>query len=506
LKNHTDLLNSARALHAVGQLALAHEKYIALLKLYPDSPALLSELANLLTDGNYFDLAIKAYAKAIEFDPTFELGHYNMGNCYLKMQQPENALNAFQKAVSIQGHFYEAQLNLGNTYRLLGKNQQAIVSFNQAMAASPRMAGPHVNLGSLYFEARDLGQAQKSFEAALALEPHSTQANWNLSLLLLLQGKFEEAWPHYEWRWRRGGYCHASHRSFEQPVWLGQFPIAGKTILVHAEQGMGDTLQFVRFAQNLSEQGATVILEVQPPLVRLLQNLPYLSKVLARGEALPTFDAHCGLLSLPHALKLNLSQLNTQAAYLQAPPTLIPNWINLIPSNGGVRVGLVWSGGFRPHQPEVWQLNERRNIPLRALTSLKIPGIEWISLQKGEPAESEPETPEYQQWDGPKILNFSQYITDFADTAALIACLDLVISVDTAAAHLAGALGKPTWVMNRFDACWRWQLNRSDSPWYSHMKLYQQDEPGQWQSVVQKVRHDLIQLVKQHHPLNTNYE
>ena len=469
---------------------------MALLKLYPHSPELYSELGNLLTEGQHFGMAVKAYAKAIELAPQFAIAHYNLGNCYLKMQQPENAVHAFQSALAIEGRFYEAHLNLGNTHRLVGQDQLAMVCFQKAIAISPAKAGPHVNLGSLYFEARNLIQAEASFQAALELEPHSSQAHWNLSLLLLMQGNFEAAWPHYEWRWKRGGYCHASHRAFEQPVWLGQFPIEGQTILVHAEQGLGDTLQFVRFVQNLFELGAKVLLEVQPPLVSLLQSLPCLEKVLARGDPLPDFDAHCGLLSLPHALKLDLSLLKTKAAYLQAPHHLVNTWRKRLPQHEGLRVGVVWSGGFRPNQPEVWQLNERRNIPLRELASLKLPGVQWVSLQKGQPAENEPNTLSASQWDGPHILNFSQYLTDFSETAALIECLDLVISVDTATAHLAAALGKPTWVLNRFDACWRWLLNRSDSPWYPHMTLYRQDQPGQWQPVVQQVRQDLINLLE----------
>jgi hypothetical protein len=496
-------LNSARALHASGQLIQAHEKYIALLKLYPLSPDLFNELGNLLADGNHLELAIKAYDTAIKFSPTFAIAYYNQGNCYLKMQQPDKAVVSFQSAVGIEAGFYEAHLNLGNAYRLLGLNDQAIASFEKAILAAPNKAGPHINIGSLHFEARDLAQAQASFQIALKLEPHSAQAHWNLSLLLLLKGNFNEAWPHYEWRWRRGGYCHAGNRSFEQPLWLGQFPIKGKTILVHAEQGIGDTLQFVRFAQYLKVQGAKVILEVQPPLVSLLGSLPYLDKVLTRGDDLQNFDAHIGLMSLPYALKLDLSKLTTKEAYLQAPKHLINYWTLRLPSHKGVRVGLVWSGGFRPQQPEVWQLNERRNISLSELACLKIPGIQWISLQKGQPSESDPELLEKQQWNGPHILNFSKHLQDFADTAALIASLDLVISVDTSTAHLAGAMGKPTWVLNRFDACWRWQLNRTDSPWYPHMKLYRQDQPGQWHSVVQQLRHDLIEF-SQSDQLNLN--
>ena len=494
LKNHTDHLQLARNLHASGQLAEAHKQYMDLLKLHPHSAELYNELANLLTDGQHFELAIKAYLKAIQISPNYSIAHYNLGNCHLKMNQYPNAKLEFETALRINPRFYEAALNLGNAFRHLGQTTQAIASFTNAIAISPNNAGPYINLGSLYFEDRNFDQAQSCFELALSLEPASAQAHWNLALLLLMKGQFNEAWPHYEWRWKRGGYCHANHRNFAQPVWLGQFSLKGQTLLVHAEQGMGDTLQFVRFIQNLQAQETKVYLEVQAPLVSLLSQLPYVEKVFARGEPLPHFDAHCGLMSLPYALKVKLQELRTSKAYLQHQPQKAAAWKARLPNHQGLRVGLVWSGGFRPNQPEVWQLNERRNVPLDQFKCLNLPGIQWVSLQKGDPAENEPFLMESQNWGGPQILNYSQHLIDFSETAALIANLDLVISVDTATAHLSGALGCPTWILNRFDACWRWQIDREDTPWYPTARLYRQDTPGNWSNVMVKVKQDLIAL------------
>lgn len=494
LKSHKDSLKLARSLHASGQLALAHQQYIALLKQHPNSAELYNELANLLVDGKHFELAIKAYLKAIQISPDYAIAHYNLGNCHLKINQYQNAQLAFENALRIQPRFYEAALNLGNTFRHLGQNAKAVAYFENAIAISPSSAGPLINLGSLHYEARNLKQAQSCFESALRLDPASSQAHWNLALLLLMKGQFSEAWPHYEWRWKRGGYCHANHRNFAQPVWLGQFSIQGKALLVHAEQGMGDTLQFVRFIQDLHTQGAKIFLEVQAPLVSLLRQLPNVEQVFARGEPLPHFEAHCGLMSLPYALKINLKELINSDAYLQPHPQKVAQWKKRLPPHQGLRVGLVWSGGFRPNQPEVWQLNERRNLPLEQLKSLNLPGIQWISLQKGDHAENELAKLTALNWGGPPLLNFSHLLTDFSETAALIACLDLVISVDTSTAHLAGAMGRQTWILNRFDACWRWGIDQSTTPWYQHVKLYKQTQPGLWSDVVSQVQQDLQTL------------
>jgi hypothetical protein len=346
----------------------------------------------------------------------------------------------------------------------------------------------------LYFECRRFSESEDNFRTALSLDSDSTQANWNLALLLLMKGQFKEAWPHYEWRWEKGGYCHSARRNFIQPVWLGQFAIKGKTILIHSEQGIGDTLQFVRFIQDVIQHGAKVLLEVQSEVVDLLRLNQKVEKVFARGDTIPSFDTHCGLMSLPYALKLNLENLKTEEKYLEPDQDKVLKWKKRLPTYLGLRVGLVWSGGLRPNQPEVWQLNERRNIPLVQFESFNIPGIEWVSLQKGAPAENDYEELKVSNWNGPEMLDFHDYLTDFSETAALITSLDLVISVDTATAHLSGALGCPTWILNRFDACWRWQIDREDTPWYPTARLYRQNSPGNWSNVMAQVKQDLIAL------------
>jgi hypothetical protein len=274
-------------------------------------------------------------------------------------------------------------------------------------------------------------------------------------------------------------------------LWLGEQSLVGKTILLHAEQGLGDTLQFCRYAPLVAQLGATVILEVQRPLFKLLQNLEGVSQLVAMGDPLPAFDYQCPLLSLPLAFNTGIESIPNQVTYITALPIQEEYWKTKLQAHQKLKVGLVWSGGFRPNHPELWSLNARRNIPLAQIAKINIPGVNFYSLQKGEPAESELLQSGNQYWDSSNFYNFVGELHDFSDTAALIANLDLIISVDTSTAHLAAAMGKPVWLLNRFDAEWRWLLDRKDSPWYPTMTLYQQERMGDWGSVIERVRRDL---------------
>jgi hypothetical protein len=226
----------------------------------------------------------------------------------------------------------------------------------------------------------------------------------------------------------------------------------------------------------------------------LLAGLEGVSQIVERGSSLPEFDYQCSLLSLPLALKTTLSTVPGRNPYLRSDAGRRNHWQSVLGGRTKPRVGLAWSGGFRSHQPELWGVNGRRNIPLAKLAPLKSPEIEFYSLQKGQPAESELTEVIAKNWDGPELRDHTNELHDFADTAALIEQLDLVISVDTSIAHLAAALGKPVWLLNRFDTCWRWMTVRTDSPWYPTMKLYRQERPGDWDGVVQRVKTDLLRL------------
>jgi hypothetical protein len=307
-------------------------------------------------------------------------------------------------------------------------------------------------------------------------------------------GDFGRGWPKFESRWEAvPGMRRAAHA---QPLWLGEVPLAGRTILLHAEQGLGDTLQFCRFAAQVHALGARVLLEVQAPLRELMVGLEGVDRVFVQGETLPDFDFQCPLMSLPLALKTSVSGIPAASGYLAGDPLKVALWRERLVDEPVLRVGVVWSGGFRPHQPVTWEVNERRNMHPRYLALLDAPGVRLYSLQKGPEAVAQLVDLRASGWQGPAIIDHTGELPDFSDTAALICNLDLVISVDTSVAHLAGALGKPVWLLNRFDSCWRWMLERVDTPWYSSMRIFRQSAPGDWDGVMHNVEEQLAGVVR----------
>jgi ADP-heptose:LPS heptosyltransferase len=263
--------------------------------------------------------------------------------------------------------------------------------------------------------------------------------------------------------------------------------VKGKTILLHSEQGLGDTLQFCRYADLVKAEGAAVILQVEAPLVRLLSTLKGADRVLAKGADLPDFDLHASIMSLPRAFRTSLQTVPAAIPYLHADPEDVAAWARRLGPRTRPRIGLAWAGGFRPDRPDLWTIYRRRDAPLRMLAPLARAEADFISLQKGERAENELAELVAAGWDGPAMLNPAAELRDFADTAALVENLDLVITVDTAVAHLAGALGKPVWILDRFDSCWRWMRERTDSPWYPTVRLFRQKTFGDWGPVIQEI-------------------
>jgi hypothetical protein len=328
--------------------------------------------------------------------------------------------------------------------------------------------------------------------------------------------------PGLEWRWNlKHGQFPGSMES-GPASWCDAESLEGKTLLLTHEQGLGDTLQFCRYAPLAAARGARVVLQVPDSLVRLLRAQDWSAEgtavsgrsveVVSTADPLPSFDLHCPLMSLPLAFGTTLETIPFgKEAYLQALPAEVERWGRWLEERLGdtssvgsdeaparsrrPRVGLVWNGGFRADQPELWAVNERRNVPLGLFAgALDLPGIDFVSLQKGDPAESELRAREGEYWQAGRLLNAAGELNDFADTAGLIAHLDLVISVDTSTAHLAAALGKPVWILNRYDTCWRWLLEREDSPWYGSVRLYRQGADRDWRPVLERVAGDLAAL------------
>src|SRR5262249_49081467 len=282
-----------------------------------------------------------------------------------------------------------------------------------------------------------------------------------------------------------------ANRNFIEPLLVSPENVDGATVFIYGEQGLGDCIQFCRYVKLVSDEGAKVILETPSPLFKLFKSLDGITQLVEAGQTVPKFDHHCSLMSLPRAFGTTLQTVPNKVPYLFADPQKVKSWTTKLGSRQRLRIGLVWSGGFRPNQPEVWPVNQRRNIPLAKFTSFRDVQADFYSLQKGEPAVSEFKNLQSSGWNGPNIIDWTDELNDFSDTAAFIKNLDLIISVDTSTAHLAGALAKPVWLLNRFDIDWRWLPN---SPWYPNIKLYRQNGIDNWDDIIQNVKNDLIEL------------
>ncbi len=449
-----------------------------------------------LTELNRLDEALASCNRALEIQPRFAEAYSCRGTVLRKLNRFDDSLASYDRAIAIKPDFAEAYSNRGAALQELNRLDEALASYDRAIDLEGGHAEAYSNRGIVLQALGELDAALASFDRAIALKGDFTAAHLNRSLALLLTGDFTNGWIEYEWR-RKIEQSSSSYekRNLPQALWRGDESLAGKTILLHSEQGLGDTIQFCRYVKLVADLGATVIFQVPRVLSNLLATLDGAAKLVVEGEAVPAFDRFCPLLSLPLAFKTALSSIPAQIPYLRASAEKNCEWKIRLGEKRKLRVGLVWSGGFRPNQPQPWGLNHRRNIPLAQLAPLKHPDIDFYSLQKGQPAESELAQLMSVHWDGPQLIDWTRELEDFADTAALMENLDLVISVDTCTAHLAGALGKPVWILNRFYTCWRWLLDRDDSPWYPTARLYRQKSPQDWQGVVESVRADLLRLM-----------
>ncbi|HEX4268772.1 MAG TPA: tetratricopeptide repeat protein [Steroidobacteraceae bacterium] len=458
-----------------------------------------------LHDLKRYEQAIAAYDRCLALDPRSFVAWSNRGSALLHSRRFDEAVASYERALALQENgkgrtpprwLANPYLNRGAALQELGRFDAALESYDRAVAADPALAAAHANRGCTLDCLGRPQEALSSCERAIALSPDYPVAHLNRAMSLLRLGRFAEGWAEYEWRWRNTESALFRDRRWSSvPLWLGREPLAGKTILLHAEQGYGDTLQFCRYARLVGDRGARVVLEVHPALKRLLRGLEGVAQVISRDEPAPDVDLQCPLMSLPLAFGTTLESVPSGQRYLTAEPELVERWRARLGERRGFRVGLVWSGGFRPNEPEYWSANARRNIEPERLVALDHPRIEYVSLQKEHPAQGEPREERRAARNGLRMVDQTHGLSDFAETAALMESLDLVISVDTATAHLAAALGKPTWILSRFDGCWRWMLGRSDSPWYPSVRLFRQQAPGAWDEVVRQVRDELFRLV-----------
>jgi tetratricopeptide (TPR) repeat protein len=538
-------LHEAITQHQQGQLAPAEKNYARILKSYPDqfdalhllgllklqtgkageaqrliaaalrvNPASTDALANLglvLTALKRPGDALASFDKALALDPDHFEALANRGNILLDLDRAEEALVCFIRVLAREPNHVPALVNRGNALLALGQVEAAIREYDDALRVSPSdpkalvnratalfrigrytesiagydrlllLAPGHVEAISARGQALQAAgrhhDALESYAKAISLARDFAHAHFNEALALLTVGEYGRGFREYEWRWKRAGIA---RRSFGKPLWLGEYPLGRKTVLLHAEQGLGDTLMLVRYAPLLARAGARVLVEVQPALKELLCGIDGVS-VFAQGEKLPPFDVHCPLGSLPLAEKTTLASVPADIPYLRASEARIAKWRARLEALPGKRVALAFAGN-----PD--HLNDRnRSIALERLRPLlATPALSFVSVQR-DVRKSDRETLE----DRTLITDLGPELADFSDTAAVLALADLVVTVDTSVAHLAGALGRPTFVLLPFWPDWRWTLDRDASPWYPEVRLFRQGTDGAWDPVIERVRSEL---------------
>jgi len=399
----------------------------------------------------------------------------------------DDAVTALGLALSLQPNYDSAYANLGAVLLDQGKAEAALEACLRAVAVNPHMVIGQCNLGATYKAMNRLDEAEVAFRQALALQPDLPEPHFGLAQILLLKGQLHAGWPEYEWRWklRDYGWLKALHGDFAQPRWQGE-SLDGKTILVYAEQGLGDTMQFARFLPEVAARGGSIILAVQPPLVTLLSRLPGITVIPLDRKPLPPFDVYLPLLSLPHLLNTHLEGIPAQIPYLNADPALVERWRARI-GGTGFKVGIVWAGNPTQRGDRLRSPHLAAMLPLFA-----VEGVDFISLQLGAGRADIAANPL-----PPNVLDLGPEITDFDDTAAIMASLDLVITSCTAPLHLAGALGIPVWALIPFAPHCFWMLDRTDSPWYPTLRLFRQEQAGHdWSGPTGRIAAELAELTR----------
>lgn len=434
----------------------------------PESVKTWFERGLVLQKINRNEEALFSYDRAVTLKPDYVEALSNRGNVLNALKRYEEALESYEQALACKSHSPFVHLNRGATLQKLNRNEEAIESCNRAMAINPDYVEALSERGNAFLGLGQHDRALASYAHALAIDPAHVAANFNECFCQLLLGNFDIGWQKFEWRWHTKQLSSAK-RKFPKPVWFGGESLRHKTILLHAEQGLGDTLQFCRYVKWVAALGAKVLLEVQPPLKSLLVELEGVSGIYVRGETLPHFDFHCPLMSLPLAHKTSLSSIPADIAYLRCDQAHADKWEQRLGKRKLPRIGICWSGSTG-HVSD-----HNRSIPFEQFADILSDGAEFFCLQK-ELRESDKKALERRD----DVQFFGEELKDFSDTAALIALMDVVITVDTSVAHLAGALGKPVWILLPFAPDWRWLTERNDSPWYPTAKLFRQSAVGDW--------------------------
>ena len=519
-------LNTAFAIYKSGNKEQAAFMCDELIRTTPKYIQPYNLLGVIMCDVKNWMVALDVFTKSLAVDPKNEVTLDYRGNVYVELGQYELALADFTKALKVNPRFYKAVFNRGCTYQAMNKLDLAIKDYKTALMINPKSHEACNNLGAalinfhkfeealaLYSKALSMNpplpqayhnnkalilqqigridEALTEYDKAIEIDPHLADARFNRAMCLLTvgdKGGYTHAWDEYQWRYNKTNY---PKQEFPKPQLMQDDCLNGKTLFIVGEQGIGDTLQFCRYAQLAKDAGAKVIIGVQKEVKTLLDRMDCIDEVITDNLTIPSFDFYSPIFNLPYIFKTEIDTIPNKPYFTADPEKVHEFSMKMGLKNNKLRVGLVWSGGFRPDQPEVWAVNERRNIALSKLLPLKLDNVEFYSLQKGKDAEAELDN--CLGWKD--MINLTADIKDFSDTAALIENLDLVIAVDTSTMHLAAGMGKPVFLLNRFDTCWRWFLNRSDSPWYPSVTIFRQPKLNDWDPVIQQVKEKLNEIL-----------
>lgn len=481
---------------AYGSLALVfgamgrHDSALAACRraavLAPADAAVRAALATAQRNAGDLAGAAESLRAAIALDPANPDWHGNLGVALATLRRFEEAVAPLRQALAARPGMADWHRALGTVLSGLGRFEEAVAALRQAIAIRPDFAEAHYNLAQAFQRLERFEEAGLSFRRAIAIRPDYADAHGGLAALLLLTGELREGFAEFRWRWRAAGFPRMPDIACRP--WEGE-DLGGRTILVHCEQGFGDTLQFIRYAVPLRARAARVLVRSDPALAALLRSIPGIEVVTALPAG--SVDFHVPLMCLPRLFGTTLDTIPADVPYLSADPARHAAWAaRVAPYRGRRNVGLVWAGRGTAHSPDHEAMDRRRSLALRALAPLAgINGVRFFSLQTGAPSAQADDPPP-----GLDLIDLTAGLRDFADTAALAGQLDLVISVDTSVIHLAGALGRPAWLLNRFDTCWRWLRDREDSPWYPTLRQFRQPAPGDWSSVAGAVRDALLRL------------
>lgn len=491
--DYTDVyVNLGSALHILGRRTEAIACYQKVITLKPNLCEAHYNLGNVFQDMERFDEAMVHYEHAVRIRPQHVRALYSLGNALLATERYAEAIARYQEALRLAPNYHEAYVNLGTALYNEGRFDEAEACCKTLLQLKPDFVEGHNNLGITLQALGQYKEAQACYEEALRLKPTHAEAHWNWSLVGLMHGDYLRGWEEFEWRFQV--LKEFKKRTLDKPQWDGA-PFEGKRLLVIAEQGFGDIIQCVRYLPQVKTLGGEIVLECPPELMGLVRGLPGVDDLVDRDvQRLPMvpYDAYIHLMSLPSLFNTTLETIPPiSPSMLAVDPAKISAWRQRLSGDSGLKIGIAWAGN--PKNPS----SRYRSCPLEQFTGLsQMPGVTLYSLQKGEAGLQAMAPPE-----GVTLVNLAPEIKDFEDTAAIISNLDMVITVDTVVAHLAGALLKPVWVLLPYVADWRWLLNRTDSPWYPTMRLFRQTHPGDWPTVFDTV----LEALKTQHAVPQNH-